>query len=591
MGSINNSFRFGTVDSADYNLLVAGDGTFNAPERDVDTIEIPGRNGDLLIDKGRFKNITVEYTVYCYADDLDTFRTQLRNFRNALSSQKGYQKLTDTFHPDEYRLGTFISGFEAEPVMFNTIAEVVLKFDCKPQRFLLSGDEPITLGEWGETETYSGSIVSFDGTETTAIKSLKVNIVPKQSGSGDPSPSNVRPISGYEGVNVEQRGKNLLSDYGSQLPYSELGVSITGSGGEYTMVVNNASGYPFTRICTLKGLKKGTYRISSNAPVGGARIMNRSVSPAVSIGDQTNRFIITEDITDDLAVELAFTGSQLTNGTYYIKVQLELGSTATDYEPYEGESKSISLGQTVYGGVLDVVSGKLSVDSAIVDLGSLTWAKETSRNCFSATFPSNCKIYYGAQTVNAICSKYKAVSRDGIVSSNNAFSIHFSSGANYINIHDDTAYGSQTATQFKTAMNGVQLVYPLATPTEIQLTPTQVKTLLGSNNIWADAGTIEVEVGENPYILVNPTPFTAQPIFEVEGSGTLTVNNSSMTIANNGTTVIDSEMMEAYEEENGAIASRNDMVSGEFPTLKEGNNNIGTVGLTSVKVKPKWWEV
>jgi len=467
MGSINNSFRFGTVDSADYNLLVAGDGTFNAPERDVDTIEIPGRNGDLLIDKGRFKNITVEYTVYCYADDLETFRTQLRNFRNALSSQKGYQKLTDTFHPDEYRLGTFISGFEAEPVMFNTVAEVVLKFDCKPQRFLFSGEEVFTLGEWGETETYSGSIATFDGTETTAIKSLKVNITPKQSGSGDPSPSNVRPISGWDSINVY-------------------------------------------------------------------------VSPTTSVED---------------------------------------GSTIT-----------INLPQTVYGGVLDVVSGKLIVDiiKYVVD-GSQPVSSNGTQSyggIQAIVTPTPTKAYGNPYTYSdLLCDRFKpyAGAEEGVINGRTT------NGNLYFNMPSTVTSPALARDWFRS--NPTTVVYKLATPTEIQLTPTEVNTLLGSNNIWADAGTVEVEVGENPNILTNPTPFTAQPVFEVEGSGTLTVNNESMTIANNGTTIIDSEMMEAYEEENGAIVPRNDSVSGEFPTLKEGNNNIGTVGLTSVKVKPRWWEL
>ena len=40
-------------------------------------------------------------------------------------------------------------------------------------------------------------------------------------------------------------------------------------------------------------------------------------------------------------------------------------------------------------------------------------------------------------------------------------------------------------------MSGVQLCYELATPIEITLTPTQIDTLLGENNIWADTGDIE----------------------------------------------------------------------------------------------------
>lgn len=54
----------------------------------------------------------------------------------------------------------------------------------------------------------------------------------------------------------------------------------------------------------------------------------------------------------------------------------------------------------------------------------------------------------------------------------------------------DTDYSD--ASTFQTAMNGVYLVYPLATPITYQLTPTEVTTLLGMNNIWADTGDVKV---------------------------------------------------------------------------------------------------
>lgn len=182
MGSINNSLIFGGVDSADYGLLVAGDGTFNAPERDVDTVEIPGRNGDLLIDKGRFKNITVEYTVYSYAENMATFRQQLSDFRSALTSQIGYQRLTDTFHPDEYRLATFINGFEAEPLNYNTLAEITLQFDCKPQRFLTAGEVQQTIPSGSYTVLMNPTpfdalpLIEVEGTGTLEIADKTITI-------------------------------------------------------------------------------------------------------------------------------------------------------------------------------------------------------------------------------------------------------------------------------------------------------------------------------------------------------------------------------------------------------------------------------
>ena len=48
------------------------------------------------------------------------------------------------------------------------------------------------------------------------------------------------------------------------------------------------------------------------------------------------------------------------------------------------------------------------------------------------------------------------------------------------------------ATTFKTAMNGVQLCYELATPQTYQLTPQQIQTLYGDNNVWADSGDVSI---------------------------------------------------------------------------------------------------
>ena len=53
------SFTFAGRSSKDFGIYLSGSGVFNAPERDVETISIPGRSGDLILDNGRFKNISV----------------------------------------------------------------------------------------------------------------------------------------------------------------------------------------------------------------------------------------------------------------------------------------------------------------------------------------------------------------------------------------------------------------------------------------------------------------------------------------------------------------------------------------------------
>ena len=115
-----NSITFGGVNSADFGIYISGEGVFNAPKRDVEMIKIPGRNGEFALDNGRFENIEVTYPAFNFEpDDYDTFMQNLSDFRNAICAQRGYQRLTDTFHPDEYRMATYIGGLEIKPVKYS----------------------------------------------------------------------------------------------------------------------------------------------------------------------------------------------------------------------------------------------------------------------------------------------------------------------------------------------------------------------------------------------------------------------------------------------------------------------------------------
>jgi phage-related protein len=161
----DNKFIFGGVDSSSYGIYVGGDGTFNAPERVVDMVEIPGKNGALTIDDGRFENIEVTYSAFNYEETISEFRDKLAALRNALCSKVGYHRLEDSLHPDEYRMAVYRSGLEVKPIEYNTASEFEIKFDCKPQRFLTSGENVYT-------RTASGSI-----TNPTAFESKPLLVV------------------------------------------------------------------------------------------------------------------------------------------------------------------------------------------------------------------------------------------------------------------------------------------------------------------------------------------------------------------------------------------------------------------------------
>ena len=171
-GAIFNSLSFGGVNSADYGIYITGEGVFNAPKRAVNMVEVPGRNGSIAIDQGHWENIEVTYPAGTFGMDEQEFRTALSNFRNAIASQVGYQRLTDTYHPDEYRMAIYTDGLEVEPTTYNKAGEFELKFNCKPQRWLTSGEIPVTIGEWGATKDASGEIVTIESEGGEIAKSL-----------------------------------------------------------------------------------------------------------------------------------------------------------------------------------------------------------------------------------------------------------------------------------------------------------------------------------------------------------------------------------------------------------------------------------
>ncbi len=144
---MRNSLIFGGINSADYGVFLTGSGTFSAPERAVELIPVEGRNGDLVIDGGRWNNIEVEYP----ANIPSGFDGKMSAFRAAICRKIGYQRLEDTYHPDEYRVGVLTMGIQPEMSPLNRGGDFTLTFNCKPQRFLKSGDIPLQFLPWTPT--------------------------------------------------------------------------------------------------------------------------------------------------------------------------------------------------------------------------------------------------------------------------------------------------------------------------------------------------------------------------------------------------------------------------------------------------------
>ena len=148
-GAIYKAFSFDNVSSRNYGVYITSEAVYNAPERDVEMIAIPGRNGAYALDNGRFENIEVKYPAGIFADNETDFAQAVSDFRNYLCSKKGYFRLTDEYNPDEYRMAVYKSGLEVLPVQ-SKAGEFEIIFECKPQRWLTSGETAIEVSD-GET--------------------------------------------------------------------------------------------------------------------------------------------------------------------------------------------------------------------------------------------------------------------------------------------------------------------------------------------------------------------------------------------------------------------------------------------------------
>lgn len=172
---MRNYLTFNGTDLRDFGVYLTGSGTFNAPEREYSEITIPGRNGTLIGNEKRLANIEVTYPAFIYTN----FKQQIGALRAFLLSQEGYCRLQDSYHPDEYRQALFRGPLDVEPVAKLNAGQFELVFNCRPQRFLTSGESTTTLTATGTLinptsfdaqpllRVYGTGSVNFGGTTIT----------------------------------------------------------------------------------------------------------------------------------------------------------------------------------------------------------------------------------------------------------------------------------------------------------------------------------------------------------------------------------------------------------------------------------------
>ena len=160
--------------------------------------------------------------------------------------------------------------------------------------------------------------------------------------------------------------------------------------------------------------------------------------------------------------------------------------------PLDGTTYPIPLGQTVYGGTLDVVTGVLTVDRAYAVFDGSSgenWRMHGTIASWFYTDNAFTNVFTDASASNFSISNAYKQSPYSTVSNieNGKFAIGYSSGSAVLRtVFKDTRYTTVQEWTNAVATNHIQLCYKLATPQTIQLTPTQVELLQGENNLFSD---------------------------------------------------------------------------------------------------------
>ena len=325
----------------------------------------------------------------------------------------------------------------------------------------------------------------------------KVRWEPTQAGSGDPSPDNVRPIKGRDSVQVERCGENLYNvnhfvgsywvddNYHKSNDFVNIHSSFWAS---YKVPCNvsdtiNVSGFP-----ELGGIScVWTSDVSGEKYFKDAGSSLRvNASYAVPSGAQ--------------CLVLGVAGKLSVPDANYDNAMISIGAAPTTYTPYTGQTATLTLPHTIYGGEVDAVTGEGQETWKLVTLdGTERWDRLNN-----ATSSYSCIITPAANPLtNCLCSMlpwkmyaYASKGNEGYFAfESSGKRVHFCITETWETVD---VWKSYLAAQYA-AGTPVQVCYKLATPTSFTATGAQpIPALSGVNTLLTDADSVAVTGRADP---------------------------------------------------------------------------------------------
>ena len=317
---------------------------------------------------------------------------------------------------------------------------------------MLAPETSVAVGYQVDFKEVSGPLASWnDPVGGLPLKSLIAAFEPIQSGTGDPSPENVRPISGRDSVTITRTALNMFG--GTLLRDGVKAALPNATDNTEDGYISFASTTPFvkniTDDCGLSGKFKENTQYTfiltlrkSSGNGSNLRIYYTDYSyTTISLSQSREKEVVVVVTARGKNVyALSKTNGAGTTYLYYNESGIFEGvHTAADFVPYNGQQIAVQFDDTVYGGSLDVTTGVMTVE----------WENIAS---------------YDGETLPG----------------------------EWISDRDVYAEGTTPTT-------GAQVCYKLAEPLTVQLSPTEITSLLGQNNLWSDAGDVSVTWKEKTY--------------------------------------------------------------------------------------------
>lgn len=205
INSVLSKFIWNNQSSLDFGVVLSSCMPHTTPGRDIESVDIPGRNGSLLLSKSRYLNAPVQYECVLIPNNVQNYGEQLETVLDWLYSgdNDSYQKLIDSYHKDTYRLARISDVIK--PEQGGAVYRFTVNFDCQPQRYYFNGDNWIDLSNTtlnlinpSNYTAHPKIVISGNSARNTLLDTITVNGVTYS-------------FSNWSGVN-SNNGNNYTND-------------------------------------------------------------------------------------------------------------------------------------------------------------------------------------------------------------------------------------------------------------------------------------------------------------------------------------------------------------------------------------------